>query len=273
MLLARRSSGQSINFIELAGMTTPRRRRKKATRLSVKSAVERLDAMQPLIERDARVALRTFAMSTAGNTVVEELELQGHPGAGAYRTLQESLANHLTLVLAKLYELPSPGDAAPSKRHNKSDVASIPLMIRLLKQAQCRKALIQRARHWTPSMKDLAASHAASCEREIDRILTNFALLRSRKKGQVSLIKLKKVRDEIIAHTLIRERTTVAPKWNDAFLHLVFATDIADSASFAISGRAIKIGNGFGKLSDDFRSFWRTALAANPAEYMSDAIG
>jgi hypothetical protein len=240
-------------------------KKKKATRLGARKAIQRLDDMLPLLERDVGAAIRMHAMWSAGNSVVGELELHGTSGsrAYAYETLQLSLVNSLALTLAKLYELPRPKKwQSPSARHNASDVASIPLMIRLLKQTQCRKALLERARLWTPHIMSLAPSHLRLCEEKIDSAIERFALLRRRKRDQLAMIKLKNTRDRAIAHTLLLDRRVAkAPTYRAAFLQLIFAKGICEDAAMAIGGSEKKLGAGYRRTMDSFRDFWRAALS------------
>ena len=53
-------------------------------------------------------------------------------GADCYNSVQLSMSIFLALMLSKLFETPSLRGQSKSVRFNRSDVASIPLMIRLL---------------------------------------------------------------------------------------------------------------------------------------------
>src|SRR5262249_23521991 len=146
--------------------------RKKIERLKAADAVDRLDTMIPLIVRDVEIAIQVEAALETANSIVmgDELRDVRFYGADSFNAAQLSMSNFLALVLAKLFETPGPRwGLSKSSRYNISDVASIPLMIRLLKQARCRKRLRNRARDWTPQLR-----HSADLPpNSLDRPITN----------------------------------------------------------------------------------------------------
>ena len=146
--------------------------RKRIERLKLAEAIKRLDEMIPLIVRDVEVAIQVEAALETANALVmsDELKDVRFYGADSFNIAQQSMSNFLALVLAKLFETPGPRwGLAKSSRYNVSDVASIPLLVRLLKQTRCRKRLRDRARNWTPKLRYSGDLHAKSVDRATEQ--------------------------------------------------------------------------------------------------------
>lgn len=123
---------------------------------------------------------------------------------GCIQHHQSSLAFDLALHLARLF------DARPTRvrnrksgkweylgRHpNRRDEASIPLMIRLLRQKRCRNALIDRARNWHPHHDDWSKRlYASDCDKAIEKAIEHYSSLFRGKFGRSGIYELKKMRD------------------------------------------------------------------------------
>jgi hypothetical protein len=237
----------------------------KVKRLKIADALDRLDEMIPLIVRDVESAIQTEAALETANELVTGDELRGAKfyGADCYNAVNLSMAIFLALTLAKLFETPSLRGLSKSTRFNLSDVASIPLMIRLLKQARCRKRLCNRARNWTPMMSTMAETHAKSCGRAIDGAIDAYAKLRRTHASRNAIAKLKLFRDKLVAHTLLGVALNSRPIYRELFLLVDVARDVTEQARLAISGIHIDLRESEEEHVNIARAFWHPALIAS----------
>jgi hypothetical protein len=247
--------------------------KKKVERQGVAAAIDRLDEMIPLITRDVEVALQTeAALESANEIVTGDLSGAQFYGADCYNAVKLSMSLFLALTLAKLFETPSlRRGKSKSERLNKSDVASIPLMIRLLKQARCRKRLCSRAHNWKPT--NVPEIHAKSCERAIDRAIDAYDQFRRTHAGRNAVAKLKRFRDKKIAHTLLdialtstptkgRPSKSAPPLYRELFVLMDVARNVAEHARLAIAGIHIDLRESEEEHVNVARAFWRPALTA-----------
>jgi hypothetical protein len=233
-------------------------------RLDRATAVARVDDMIELIKKDVRIAIEIEAALEGANEVVrDELRDVSYYGAHCYNSVHQSMTLLLALTLAKLFELPGPrARQTKSARYNKSDVASIPLMIRLLTQRRCQVTLSERARDWTPMLVGMEDSNAAACEQAIKDAVDAYARLRRTQAGRNAMAKLKTFRNKVLAHTLLAPALRTAPTYNELFLLMDVARDVTDHACLAITGNNLALRG----LEEEFmrmsRTFWGAALPA-----------
>jgi hypothetical protein len=237
---------------------------KKSKRLGRNDAVARLDAMIELIYRDIGIAIEVEAALEAGNTIVcKEFPNTHYDGAHCYNAIRQSCALFLALTLAKLFEIPKPrGRESRSSCYNRSDVASIPLMIRLLKQERCRHALAARAREWTAHLRDTGDAQQAACERAIDAAVKAYSDLRRTYDGRSAITKLSDFRNKALAHILLGEALKKRPSYNDLFLLMDAARDVTDNAKRAILGNNLDLKNVEKECARTSKVFWSLALKA-----------
>ena len=123
-------------------------KRKKVVRLPRKKAIERLDDMADAICEDAHLATRVHAAFKGGNdAVIAYITNHGRQpmfaGAECMNTLQAAALYTIASTLGRLF------DQGSALRHpNEKDVASIPLVVLLLRQDRCRHEMAERARGW-----------------------------------------------------------------------------------------------------------------------------
>jgi hypothetical protein len=139
--------------------------------LSQAVAVERIDKMTAAIVEDVEIAILLRSALEAGNDVIHEIR-GGKPalnfyGAHCYEAIRHGLIVSLALALAKLFDPTRLYDSRAKKKRrdkgpNDSDVISIPLLARLLKQRRCRSVPSRRARTWTPQLAGMEAYNEAS---------------------------------------------------------------------------------------------------------------
>lgn len=243
-------------------------RRKKPVVLKTSEALDRLITMMPLIRVNIEQSLRIEATLDAGNKVIGELQDREFPGAQAYNVIKGSLTFDLALHVARLF------DARPVRYRNRKsgkleyagkhpnvrDEASIPLMIRLLRQKRCQEALIERARNWHPTHDDWSKRlYAADCERTIGRALAGYGGLYRGKYGRSGIAELKKLRDTAIAHSSIKPA-----EWNVIYNHLFRLVDdareIVEAANVAIAGHSLDLKRLEEDFVDEASEFWERAL-------------
>lgn len=184
-------------------MTASKKKPRKRSTIKNAVAIDRIDKMIPLIIENVRIAIKLESALDTGNEVIREIrgDAEHGPhwyGANCYNTVINSVTLNLALTLARLFD---PG--AKRMRPNKRDVASIPLLLRLIKQKRCRSALIKRAHDWTPQIADLASEHEATVLREIDAAVAVYTGLMSNHEGRTAAATLKGFRDKKLAHSLI----------------------------------------------------------------------
>jgi hypothetical protein len=143
---------------------------------------------------------------------------------------------------------------------NKRDVASIPLIIRLLKQKRCHKVLVARARLWTPEIPDLEEIHAAGCRQSIDTAINTYDSLRRSAGSRAMMRRLRDFRNKRLAHSMMQDTLKALPKFNELFKLMDVARDIAEDAKLAIAG----VNMGLKDTEEIYRAtaddFWRYAF-------------
>ena len=235
--------------------------KKKIKRLKAKDAMGRLDQMIGLIAVDVHVGLGVeAALETANEMATGPLRNIPFYGADCYSAVRQSMALFLAITLAKLFETPSLRGQSKGSRFNESDVASIPLLIRLLKQGRCRKRLSNRARLWKPT--NVPDIHARSCERAIDKAVNAYAALRRKRSAREAIAKLKKFRDKMLAHSLLGPALQERPKYRELFLLMDAAREVTEHAQLAIEGIHLDLADVENKLTKMSRAFWEPAMTA-----------
>ena len=238
---------------------------KAVVRLRLADAMDRLDRMILLIARDVDIALRVeAALDAANDLAMGELRGAEIHGADCYNHgVRGSMSLFLSLILAKLFETPSLRGQFKSTRFNKSDVASIPLMIRLLEQQRCRKRLINRARNWIPGgSPSMSERSAQACERAIDRAIAVYAKLRSTLANRKAVATLRLFRNKVLAHTLLGPALDIAPSYGELFILMDVARDVVQHARLAIEGTHVDLREDEEHIVEICRAFWQRALTA-----------
>jgi hypothetical protein len=234
-------------------------RKKKPERMKCADALRRLDQMIEHVLANAQIASSLNAAFQAANDIVVEKYKGGDRfEAHCYHSIMNSLALNLAITLARLF------DAGSKLRHpNKRDVASIPLLLRLLRQKRCRRVLVERARSWPPKMPDLAETNAATCEHAIQEALATYASLRRKPKGRKAVAALKEFRDKRLAHSLLVDlKPKLETRYGHLFLLAYVARVVAESANLAITGRNIDMKGTEEEYRRRADAFWMPALSA-----------
>jgi uncharacterized protein YdiU (UPF0061 family) len=218
--------------------------------------MRRLKAMVDRIGRNVSTALWAEALLEAGNKRVKPTGAV-YLGANAYNTIAYALMLSLALALARLYDV-------GSKRHhpNERDVASIPLIIRLLKQKRCQNRLIRDARNWTPHLKGSADLQANACENAIKAAIKAYSDLVRTRAGRDMLGRLRLFRNKQLAHSLIDDVIKGLPTYNDLFALMDVARDVMEHARLAIDGTNEDLKQAERIILTEGEGFWEHALAA-----------
>lgn len=238
-------------------------KKNKIVRLPVAQALLRLDQMIELIRRDVEIVTGVeAALQAANEQATGDLRDIQFYGADCYNVVAKSMALQLALMLAKLFEVPSLRGQAKSTRFNSSDVASIPLMVRLLKQKRCRSRLIERARVWTPQVPSFANTNAKACDRAIDRAIGAYAELQRKHAGRQAIRTLKVFRDKVLAHTLLVVALEKTPAYRELFELARVARQVVEHARLAIAGVHIDMSEEMEDRQEVSRAFWKPAMTA-----------
>lgn len=231
--------------------TPPKPKRKKPKVIGSKAALARLDRMMPILKMNIEGALRIEATLEAGNDIIQKMPDKAVPGAGAYNTIRDCLSFDLAMYLARLFE------KAGQRHANKRDAASIPLMIRLLRQKRCRRMLAQRARNWEP--KGLGAQFEQDCLKSIDDASKAYTSTFRGKFGQSGLKCLKDARDNHFAHSLMSDKK-IKLIYNHLYRLTNCARDVLEHASVAITGGNLSLADFAEHYREEADEFWSMAL-------------
>ena len=231
-------------------------KKKKSNVIGTTAALAKLDRMMPILEKNILGVVKIKSTLEVGNATVLDMPNTDIPGAGAYNTIKESLSFDLAMHLARLF------DRGSGRYHaNHKDVASIPLMMRLLRQKRCRRALADRARTRDCDLADL---FERDCLKFIEKASAAFSATFRGKFGQSGLKRLKIARDHHFAHSLMsNEKLDVI--YNQGFRLADCACNIMDSASIAITGKALEFDQVKQHFREEAKEFWNRALLGKVA--------
>ena len=235
------------------------KRRRKRVVISRAEAIQRLEMMVQRIEEDVKIGLWAEATLEAANEIVMATPDEERPGALAYHTIRQSLALNLAISLARLFD---PG--SKRSRPNKRDIASIPLIVRLLKQRRCQKELVERARSWTPHLVGFEDTHANGCQRSIDEAISAYNELQNTGQGRAMIQRLRDFRNKRLAHSMMHDTLNALPKYKDLFKLMDVARDVIEDAKLAIDGQSMGLKDSEKIYFEEADEFWRTAFQFEP---------
>jgi len=169
----------------------------------------------------------------------------------------------LSLALAKLFELPhrSRGETH-ARRYNRSDVASIPLLVRLLKQERTRQHLVRKARRWTPMLKHSGDKNAKDCGDAIAAAIGAYDAFRKSKAGRSAMRRLQLFRNKLLAHLLVTPPLRVRSTYGELFRLMDLAREVVAPARLAIDGMNLDLPTYEKERVRVANVFWRPALKA-----------
>ena len=205
------------------------------------------------LEKDVRTALWAEAVLTSGN---EHFPIGKNAiGGRTYVVIVQSLVANFAMTLARLFD---PG----SRRYppNRRDLASIPLICRLLRQRRCQKILLENARHWTPHLVGMEEVNAETCSHAITGAVNAYRHLMRAPIGQSRTRRLRHFRNFVLAHTMVDDPRKKLPVYNDLFVLMRAARDVVNHAKLAIDGLDIDLEEAQKTFQEIADQFWRSAF-------------
>lgn len=239
-------------------LTKRKPKKKRPVLLSAAQAVKMVDDMTALLYEEVRAALRIEAVLEVGNDIVAASPNKNFEGAEAYNAIYNALIVTLASLAAKFFDKPS------ARFHlNESDKATIPLLVRLLRQRRVRRALVSRARdvddHYLVYLADMFVN---DCNKALDRADEAFRVFQRSTANRNATRRIKGLRDKKLAHLLMKPPAERPPMFVELFHLIHTARDVVDAAFLAVRN----IDPNFDELSriyrNDAETFWKPALAA-----------
>lgn len=241
-----------------------KRKAKRATPVPVADAMSRLDLMLKALEEETRKAIWAKATLDVGNSIVmADYHGRTFEGADCYNVLRNSTQTALIMSLCKLFERPR-GRQGQSEvaALNRSDLASIPVFLHLLKQGRCRTKLVARASSgWDGNSLGMPKKWEQNCLAALQRCDDTARRLISAA-GRRSTATLAAFRDNHVAHLYAEQRPWNANRYDELFLLLEIASDLISSACIVFRGRNLDFKEREQLWIVEARAFWRPALAA-----------
>jgi hypothetical protein len=183
-------------------------------------------------------------------------------GAYAYEEIRFGLIASLALTLAKLFDpvtLFLPPAMKKRRSVNKSDIISIPLLVRLLKQRRCQTILGKHARGWTPTLEDMEALNEQSAIAAANAAVAAYKDFRRTQDGRSAARILKMFRNNELAHRLL-DKPARPPRYSDLYLLLDVAATVAAKASLAVMGDHWDVEDTREARAMHSKAFWDPAL-------------
>ena len=246
----------------MAGSQKRKARRTKP--LPIVDAMSRLDLMLKAIESETRDAIWAKATLEVGNDIVmAHYHGQAFVGADCYNVLRNGTQTALILSLCKLFERPRARQGLSEVTAlNRSDLASIPLFLHLLKQKRCRAKLIERASAgWDGNSLGMSQKWEKDCLAALQCCDEAARRLRSIG-GRRAAATLAVFRDDHVAHLYAQPRPWNANRYNELFLLLDIAADLVSRACIVLEGRNLDFKEREQLWMEEARAFWKPALAA-----------
>ncbi|MDQ0317475.1 AbiU2 domain-containing protein [Amorphus orientalis] len=243
--------------------------KKKSKRLSRDQALNRVFLIARWVETVTTDAVRLKAVIKAANHTSRTAAFSETDNL-TYATIMRSLRIRMVLILATLYEIPTPRSGqSVANRLNSSDTASIPLLVRLLRQKRVRSRLAVFASHLPELWGSSTAGDAAKVVTEaIDQAVAQYERLSRDPIGKAGAKKLKNYRDTVLAHSSFKAfalftDSDTKPTSEELLILIETAEAIVASAILAIDGKGIDFGQIEERELKDALEFWSFASAPN----------
>lgn len=242
----------------------------KTFRLSASAAIARIDQMIPLIEAEIRNAIHVEASLESANRIVRtEMTSKPFYGAECFNSVKFASQVFLAITIAKLFETPRVrGNETRAARLNRSDVASIPLLVRLMRQRRSITRIEARARLWMPYRSSYDETNARAAVTSIESAAAAFDALRQSTANRAALQKLTHFRNKYLAHILLDEpqdfieAQSAVPTFGELHLLVDAARDIFQHARFAVTGSNWDLSEWEAERVRIADAFWKPALRA-----------
>jgi hypothetical protein len=248
---------------ELARHETTRMR----STITAAVAVDRVRKMTDGIVQDVEHALILQTALEAGNDTIREIRGEGPAlsfyGAHGYEGIQLGLTVSLALTLARLFD-PAALFVSRAKKGrrgsvNKSDIISVPLLVRLLKQRRCQTFLGKQARGWTPTLDRMEVFNEQSAIGAANAAVAAYEDFRRTHKGRSAARILKIFRNHALAHRLL-DKPAPPPRYRELFLLLDVAAAVAAKARLAVTGVSWDVQDTRDVRTAHSKAFWDLAI-------------
>jgi hypothetical protein len=200
------------------------------------------------------MAIQLAETMEAGNRILPP-GLEGYEidYAGAYTTIQHSLALKLSLDVARIF------DVTEDRELDKQDKASIQVLIHHLKKSAVEAELVAKAQTWPPLPRDITLPPAQVCKGAVHLAVGKSSKLMA---GDVveALSRVRQLRTRRLAHMLFDKEPDPLPRYGDLFLLLNLARDIATPAVLAVEGRVTVFDGNEQFARRDAEQFWEKVL-------------
>jgi len=243
------------------------KRRAKRVLLSQKDALARIQKMYPLVKANVvRASLAKASLESANDIVgAKYFGIQFH-GANTYNVTRMALTSYMALVVSRLYdgyrshhEIRQNGRRHP----NKSDIASIPLFVRLLKRKGCQAVLVDDARRRYSGDVEWANQSGDRIAKSLGLAVAAFAQFESTASGRAAIKTLSRFRNTELAHTLLLDdKPEVAPVFVELYTLIDVAAEVVEHSSLALEGKVLFLKEAIAERTREARSFWEPALDA-----------
>lgn len=230
------------------------KKKKSPNTISRQIAVRRLDEMIVRIEENVQIALWAKAAFQSANTIVASRKNRPWEGSDTYNNVAQSLIVVLAASLARLYDRGTQGRHA-----NERDVASIPLLIRLLKQRRCQKVLLERAQR-KPRTIPLRSAAARECQLACNSAIVVYEGWKGSWPWRTPVEQLREFRNFNLSHSLMREMRRKPPSYDELLRLVDHACQIAEYAKLAITGEKVLLKSIEKNYRKDADVFWLPAL-------------
>ena len=232
--------------------------------LPLKHPINRSARLVGLVLKDAREAVACHACFIGANDGVQPSP-EGRPalaffGADVFAVARFAALTHLALLLARLFD-PGPSDVTIDK----TDLASVPILMRLLVDKAVGRHFVAEARGWTPDLDGLEEIHAAGAEETLREAAAIWDAFAASPEGAHAVAALKRFRNRALAHTLDKAFSGAVPTINDLSRLVDCLVAIARPLSLALRGEDWDIAGSSRRKIRHAREFWHRAIEGNRA--------
>jgi citrate synthase len=209
--------------------------------------MDRLRVTVMKVRMDYEHTLDVECSMCAASDVVRALGSTESDCASAYNAALTSMKIHFSLSLSRLLD-----DTRLRKRNgrapNSTDLASVPLLIRFIRQKRCR---------------DLLVKENPGAAKSIDAALRTYSAKLCSHSAVMTRRKLKALRNHYLAHSLILEAKLPGPRFNQLFSLSRSIGVVVSHLCSAIEDYQWDIDSERDVLSEQARQFWSMAFSAS----------
>lgn len=230
------------------------RRKKRASPMTNSEALKAMDEMLAPIAGQLMVAVELEASMEVLNEEVRSRDRPAIYGGETLKVIQQAYVSELALCLAKLYETPVPREGSTVTRaFNSTNIASIPLLLRLVQQERCLAVLCRRNSDWSADGV------------EVRRLVKEAASIWGKMRGSATTRRaLDRVRDyrHYLVHLLRRGPPAQLPTYRELFILVDNAAAIVRLLHPALTGTNRNLSDFEEVWKDEAKDFWSRALEA-----------